>query len=78
MGFGRLVIASVYRSERWAVFSIQTSLPGDAFDLKEFSQKPMIDGLLILTLFVDKPDAIETIRSTVVTNPKSSSDVLSP
>jgi hypothetical protein len=71
-------MASLNGRERWAVSSVETSLPGDALDLEVLLQKAMIDCPLILALLIDEPDAVQTIVLAVIANPEAPPYVFSP
>jgi hypothetical protein len=91
MGFGRLVMVSQMQigrifenlssqnvPELRAVFSVEASFLCHRFDFAILAQEVVVNCLLVLSFFIDEPDAIQPIPPAVVAYPKPSADVFPP
>jgi hypothetical protein len=59
-------------------YAVQALLRGKPFYLKVFEQKLAVRCLFVLAIFIDEPDAIQTILTTVIADPKSATNVFAP
>jgi len=74
----RVVIVLLHRLKLWTLAPVEASFFRQSFDLEMLLQEIVIYRLLVLSLLVDKPNAIKAIHPAVVPDPKSPTDVLPP
>ena len=51
---------------------------GKPLYLEVFQQKFAVRCLFVLAIFIDEPDAIQTILATVIADPKSPTNIFAP
>jgi hypothetical protein len=56
----------------------QAALFGNGFDIEMLFQEIMVNRLLVLSFFIDKPNAIQPVFPAVITDPESPADILPP
>jgi hypothetical protein len=80
MQIGRIFenLSSQNLPELRSVFSVKASFLRQRFDIAILAQEFVVNRALVLSFFIDEPDAIQPIPPAVVAYPKPSADVFPP